>query len=292
MKYGIYYAYWAKEWGVDYKPFVTKVKKLGFDILEISCAGLKDLPEQEIHDLKAIADDNGIVMTGGYGPKPSESLCSADPAIVANGFAFWKDTFRVLEKLGVDTVGGGLYACWPADYSKPVDKSGDLVRSIENVAKLGDLGADFGMKTLGMEVLNRHEGYLLNTCKEAVAFCKAVDRPNVKVHLDTYHMLLEEDSLPDAIRTAGSRLGHVHVGENNRKVPGQGHVIDWHAVGRALKEVDYAGHVVMEPFVIHGGEVGQDIRIWRDLLDDTSETRLDADAAESVRFLRNVFENA
>ena len=154
------------------------------------------------------------------------------------------------------------------------------------------MAADYGIDTLGMEVLNRHEGYLINTCKEAVAYCKAVDRKNVKIHLDTYHMLLEEDSLPDAIRQAGARLGHFHVGENNRKLPGQGHIINWNELGAALREIHYHGNVVMEPFVIHGGQVGQDIRIWRDLLDDVSEERLDRDAAESVRFLRGAFEPA
>ncbi|MBQ9564196.1 MAG: sugar phosphate isomerase/epimerase [Synergistaceae bacterium] len=290
MKYGIYYAYWAKEWGADYKPYVEKVKRLGFDILEISCAGLKDMAESEIKALKATADACGITLTGGYGPRPSESLCSADPDVVANGFAFWRGTFRVLEQLGIDTVGGGLYAYWPADYTKPLDKAGDWGRAVENMAKLGDIAAEYGITTLGMETLNRHEGYLLNVCKEAVAFCKAVNRKNVKIHLDTYHMLLEEDNLPEAVRLAGPLLGHFHVGENNRRLPGQGHVIDWPALGEALRDIGYTGSVVMEPFVMSGGTVGQDIRVWRNLLDDVSEERLDRDAAESVRFLRNAFE--
>ena len=81
MKYGIYYAYWAKQWGVDYVPFVEKVKKCGFDVLEISCAGLKDVPAAEIARLKAAADDQGILLTGGYGPKASENIASADPAV-------------------------------------------------------------------------------------------------------------------------------------------------------------------------------------------------------------------
>ena len=290
MKYGIYYAYWEKTWGVDYNRFVDKVADLGFDILELSCAGLAEMPAQAVTDLKKHADDRGILLTGGYGPKHSEDLSNADPAVVKNGIDFWAKTFPVLEKLGITAVGGGLYGYWPADYTKPFDKAAELDRSIKNMRTVADMAASYGITTLGMEVLNRHEGYLLNSAKEAVAYCEAVDRPNVKVHLDTYHMLLEEDSFDEAIHTAGSRLGHVHVGENNRKLPGQGHIINWDEIGRALRDIGYDGNVVMEPFVIHGGEVGRDIRLWRDLFPGITEEKLDNDAAASVQFLRKVFE--
>jgi len=290
MKYGIYYAYWEKQWGVDYKKYISKVAGLGFDVLEISCAGIANLTDHQIAELNEEKEKAGICLTGGYGPKASESLASSDSAVVKNGFRFWKDTFAVLQKLGITSVGGGLYGCWPVDYSKPMDKARDLETSAKNMRKLGDMAADYGITVLGMEVLNRHEGYLLNTCKECVDYVDAVDRPNVKVMLDTYHMLLEEDDLPAAIRLAGRRLGHFHVGENNRRVPGQGRYQDWEGIGQALRDIDYTGNVVMEPFVIHGGEVGQDIRIWRDLLPDTSEEALDRDAAQSVQFLRKTFE--
>ena len=290
MKYGIYYAYWAKKWGVDYRPYVDKAADAGFDILEISCAGLKDMPAADIADLKAYADDHGIALTGGYGPKASENIASADPAIAENGIQFWKETFAVLEKLGITAVGGGLYGYWPVDYSKPIDKQGDLERAVRNMRRLSAMAADHGITVLGMEVLNRHEGYMLNTTKEAAAFVDAVGCPNVKIHLDTYHMLLEEDSFTEAIHTAGSRIGHVHVGENNRRLPGQGCLIPWKEIGQALKDVNYQGAIVTEPFVIDGGEVGHDIRVWRKLLDDTSEARLDRDAAESVKFMHSIFD--
>lgn len=290
MKYGIYYAYWERQWGADYLKYVEKVKRLGFDILEISCAGLKDVPEEEIRKLKACADEYQIELTGGYGPKPSEDIASPDPEVAANALRFWQDTFPVLKQLGIRLVGGGLYSYWPADYSGTVDKAGDLERSITNMRKLAALAAEYDI-TLGMEVLNRHEGYLINSAKECVDYVNAVGADNVKIMLDTYHMNMEEDDFAEAILTAGKKLGHFHVGENNRKLPGQGHMIPWEKIGQALKTVGYEGTVVMEPFVIHGGEVGRDIRIWRDLKADCSEEVLDREAAESVRYLRDVFEN-
>lgn len=165
MKYGIYYAYWERQWGADYLKYIRKVGKLGFDILEISCAGVKDLGAKEADRLKACAEEEGVLLTGGYGPKPDENIASADPAIVENAFRFWKDTFPVLERLGIRQVGGGLYACWPADYSGVPDKAGDLDRSIRNMKELSKMAAEYGIE-LDMEVLNRHEGYLINTAKE------------------------------------------------------------------------------------------------------------------------------
>ena len=289
MKYGIYYAYWEKQWGADYLKYIKKVAELGFDILEISCAGLKDMSEQQIEALCRCKDEYGIQLTGGYGPHASESIASQSDAVVNHALSFWEDTFRVLKRLNIHKVGGGLYSYWPADYSQAIDKTGDLARSIQGMKRLASIAAAYDI-TLCMEVLNRHEGYLINTAKECVDYVSAVGADNVKVMLDTYHMNMEEDSFREAILTAGNKLGHVHVGENNRKLPGQGQMIPWAEIGQALHTVGYSGDIVMEPFVIHGGQVGQDIRIWRDLKEDCSEAVLDKDAADSVQFLRSVFE--
>lgn len=101
MKFGIYYAYWAQKWGVDYHPYIDKVSALGYDVLEVSCAGLKDLSVEELKSLRIHAQDKNIILTGGYGPKPEQSLASLDPEVVKNGFRFWDDTFRALEVLGI-----------------------------------------------------------------------------------------------------------------------------------------------------------------------------------------------
>ena len=68
MKYGIYYAYWEQEWAADYKKYVEKVSKLGFDILEVGAAPLPDYTDQEISELRKCAQDNGVILTAGYGP--------------------------------------------------------------------------------------------------------------------------------------------------------------------------------------------------------------------------------
>ena len=95
-------------------------------------------------------------------------------------------------------------------------------------------------------------------------------------------MNIEEGSIGDAIRSVGGYLKNFHTGENNRVVPGKGH-LDWDEIFGALHDIDYQGRIVSEPFVQMGGEVGRDIKVWRDLVEDPSEELLD----EEARFLLN-----
>ena len=285
MKYGIYYAYWEQQWGGDYLKYIKKAANLGFDLLEISCAGLADMPKSKINELNAVCKDAHIGLTGGYGPRPEENIASPDPEIIKNTFNFWKWTFDVLAQLNIKSVGGGLYSYWPVDFEKPFNKEEDLKRSIDGMKKLGEIAGTYGI-TLNMEALNRFEGYLLNTAAEALAYVKAVGLDNVKVMLDTFHMNIEEDDIIDAIKCAGSYLGHFHIGEPNRKPPRSGSRMDWTSIGSALKTINYSGAVIMEPFVLQGGQVGKDIKIWRDL---GFEKDLDEEARLSVNFIRKTF---
>ena len=84
MKFGIYFAFWEKEWKVSYEKYIKKVAGLGFDILEISCAPLPGLSDEELYRLRDIAKDHGIILTAGYGPTADQNLSSPDPAIVKN----------------------------------------------------------------------------------------------------------------------------------------------------------------------------------------------------------------
>lgn len=289
MLYGIYYAYWEKEWGGDFIPYIRKVKKLGFDILEVACHNFSDTENEYLYQLKEAADAEGIILTGGYGNDSTHNISGADPMIVKAAFDKFEKTFQKMNIAGIKLLGGSLYSYWPVDYSLPLNKKEDMKRGIENVRILADMAAEYEI-ALGMEVLNRFEGYMLNTCEEAVDFVSKIDRPNVKVMLDTFHMNIEEDSFGDAIRMAGKYLGHLHLGEANRRPPFRGGRIPWDEIGEALHDIEYTGTVVMEPFVRMGGTVGKDIRMWHDLSDNCPDEKLDQDVAESVRFLREIWE--
>jgi len=288
MKIGIYYAYWEENWFADYSTYVKKAARLGYDVLEISCGGIARMSPKELLDLRDLAAEKAIILTAGYGPAPEENIASQDSAIVKNAFKFWEKMFASLEALDINIVGGGLYSYWPVDYSKPIDKIGDRKRSVSNMRLLADMAEAHGITTLGMESLNRFEGYLINTSHEACEYVDEVNRPNVKVMLDTFHMNIEENDIPGAILEAGGRLGHFHVGERNRRLPGQGD-LPWDKIAATLKAIGYNGFIVSEPFVKMGGRVGSDIKVWRNIIPDVSEKRIDDDAAASAAFLRGLF---
>ena len=127
------------------------------------------------------------------------------------------------------------------------------------------------------------EHFMMNTAAEGIAFCKQVDSPNCKLLLDTFHMNIEEDSLRDAILQSKGWLGHFHLGETNRRPPGEGR-IPWPEIFSALREIDYQGAVTMEPFLVPGGEVGRDVSLYRDLLGSADRDEL---VTRSVPFVRS-----
>lgn len=288
MKFGIYYPYWEKEWGGDAIGYIERVKSLGFDVLEVATADFADKPRDYFIEMRRTAEDNGILLTGGYGPSVENNIGAAEPDSVNHALEFYKRMFGQMELAGIRILGGALYSYWPVQFAGDLDKPGDFERSVVGMQRLADIAADHGI-VLNMEALNRFEGYLINTCQECVKYVDAVSKPNVKVMLDTFHMNIEEDSLTDAIIVAGSRLGHFHVGEANRKPPRPGRM-PWGDVGKALRNIGYNGYVVMEPFVVPDGGVGRDIHVWRSLFPEVSVDYLDKQAAASVEYLRKQFE--
>lgn len=286
MKHGIYYSYWEQEWSAKFGPYVEKVAKLGFDIIEVAAHHINEYSDAELAIIRHTARENNIILTAGIGPSKTKNLSSPDSAVRQAGRAFSEQTLTNVAKLDIKIIGGALHSYWPVDYSQPVDKQGDRARGVEGIHDIADFANDLGID-LCIEVLNRFENHVINTAAEGVAFVQDVGKPNVKVMLDTFHMNIEEDSLGDAIRTAGPLLGHFHTGESNRRVPGKGR-LPWHEIGLALREINYTGAVVMEPFVKTGGTIGSDIRVWRDLSEAADEAKMDEDAKNALAFSRFV----
>jgi len=258
-------------------------------VLEISCAALQNIyiKDEQLVDLKKCAEDNDLILTAGYGPTKQQNLCSSDPAVVKKAMDFFNSLMPRLRLMNIKILGGGLYSYWPLDMTMPMDKVADLDRAVKNMRILSKVAEDCDV-TLGMEVLNRYEGYMLNTCDEALKFIDAVSSDHVKVMLDTFHMNIEEDNMASAIRKAGSRLGHLHIGEQNRRVPGKGS-LPWNEIGQALRDINYQGAAVMEPFVLSGGTIGSEIKVWRDLVPNATEEILDKDVKGALEFVRHVF---
>jgi len=281
-KVGIYYAYWEHNWDADFVPYLSRVKRLGFDVLEINAGTLAGLSGSERKRLHAASAETGVPMSCCIGLPPSSDLASADPAVRRAGVAHLGRIADAMAGCGIDRLTGIIYSCWPATHegrheSKQQALDWSVAAMKEAIRKAEDLGL-----TYNVEVVNRFEQFLLNTAEEAVAYVQRVQSPNLKILLDTYHMNIEEDSFEAAITTAGTLLGHLHTGESNRKPPGRGH-IPWKEVGAALKKIGFNGWVVMEPFLLPGGEIGRDIRVNRELM---PQVDLDAEARRACAFTR------
>lgn len=244
------------------------------------------MSDNELDELKAVAKDLGIEISSNIGPAKKYDVASPDPETRKRGIAFLSDILRKMDRLDSRALVGVTYTYWPNDFTD-LDKPAIWQRGVKSVREFGKVAEDLGI-TVALEIVNRFETLVLNTAEEGVKFCEEVGMDSVKLLLDTFHMNIEEDNLPDAFRTAGKYLAHVHVGEGNRKLPGMGH-LPWEEMGKALNEIGFNGGVVMEPFMTMGGQVGKDIKVWRDLSNGADEATMDKNIKESLIFLRNAF---
>ena len=286
MRFGILYAYWTREWSGDYLYYAKKVKELGFDILEISAGDLLRMHDSEISVLRDLSKSLDLEISCNIGPPKQYDVASSDPAVRAAGIQFLTDIMKKMDLLDSRTLVGVMYTYWPNDFTD-LDKPALWSRGVESCQVMGKTAQALGIN-MCLEVVNRFETPVLNTAEEAVRFCHEVGNPNVQILLDTFHMNIEEDNQADAIRTAGTLLGHLHVGEGNRKLPGQGS-LPWGEIGQALRDIGYTGGIVMEPFVLQGGQVGKDIKVWRDLSGGADEKQLDRAAAAALETLKRNF---
>lgn len=283
-KIGIYYAYWTHEWDADFHPFIDKVASLGFDILEVNAGTVARMTSEERRALKQHADDRNISLTHCIGLPHEFDVASPDAGTRSRGIDYLSRMAQAVGEMGGGKIGGIVYSSWPMNMPKGEDdKRPYLDRSIASMKQVARVAEDNNV-CFNVEVVNRFEQFLLNTCAEALAYVKAVGSPNVKILLDTFHLNIEEDFVGEAIIRAGDSLGHLHIGENNRMPPGYGH-IPWTEIGAALRQIHYAGDVVMEPFLMPGGQVGADIKVYRDL---SVGLDMDEEARKALLFMRGV----
>ena len=150
---------------------------------------------------------------------------------------------------------------------------------VKNLSELATYAADKGA-VMGVEPLNRFETSFINLAEQAVELVEMVDSPAVKIMLDTFHMNVEEKKLGEAIGIAAPHLVHFHANENDRGIPGTGHV-PWDEVATALKKINYDGALVMESFTTLVKEIARAAAIWRRI-----EPTWEEIAAKGLRFLK------
>ena len=279
---GIHFGYWTQYWDVDQLPFVEKARKTGFDVLEVRAQKIARMSNAELDKLKGAAADAGLDLTYSIGMTEEMDMVSEDSSVRKNGVTLLQDLCRNMKYMDGRIMAGINYSSWPRKLLPGEDKRALTDRAIEGVREAVKAAEDCGV-IFCLEVVNRFEHFIMNTAAEGIAFAKRVDSPNCKILLDTFHMNIEEDSFRDSILESKGWLGHFHLGETNRRPPGFGRM-PWPEIFGALREIDYQGAVVMEPFLVPGGEVGRDISVYRDLL---ANDDLDDLVTRSVKFVRS-----
>jgi len=279
---GLNYAYWSPTWDCDPLPFVTRTRSCGFDILEINAQRVVRMTDKERDVLKTAATDAGLSYTYIGGVTPDTDLASEDPTVRKRGIKLLTEQAQAVSRTGGSLLSGVLYSSWsqrlPAGKDRKTLTDNSVGAMKEAVKAAEDCGVIFGL-----EVVNRLEHYMMNTAEQGVAFVERVASPCCKLLLDTFHMNIEEDNLREAIVKAGKWLAHFHVGETNRRPPGRGR-IPWPEVFMALREIEFQGPIVMEPFIIPDGDALREMPVYRDLLGDNDP---DKEASRSLRFLRS-----
>lgn len=279
MKIGVNFLLWASESGPEDLKLLEKAAELGFDGVEI----FVDEPDNILataQDLRRAGEDRGLEFACCSIVGPDRDLISEDPAIRQQAKDYIRAAVDVANAVGSKLFCGPLYSAVGKLVGRPrtEDEWKLAVEGIQEVAQ----HAEAGDVCLCIEPLNRFETYFINTAQDCVKFVNDVGSSHVKVHLDTFHMNIEEKDLPAAVRTAGGLLHHMHCSENDRGAPGSGHV-DWRGVFAALREVDYDGWLVIESFVLGNEAIAKAAAIWRDI-----EPSGDDLAQRGLAFLRQM----
>jgi D-psicose/D-tagatose/L-ribulose 3-epimerase len=230
-------------------PLFARIKAAGMDFCELL------VPEgDEIDPAVAgrAAEDAGLSLVLAARVNVDRDLASDKPAARAAGVAYLRYCVDVAVACGADMVGGPLFGT-PLVFAgrppRPFDagqRAERVARVVEGLKEGGAYAQQKGVR-LAVEPLNRFETDFCNTGRQACALVAQVDIPAVGIMLDTFHMNMEENDLPEAIRQAAPYLMHFQANENHRGFLGTGH-IGWPPICRALFEINYAGVITLEPF--------------------------------------------
>ncbi len=219
---------------------------------------------------RALAERHGIEIVCSLGlPAELDVLRRTQEAADYLGFAM-----EVARKAGAGCLSGVTYGTiGRTTKAPPTDAERDAIcRLVESAARRARA---LNMQ-LGLEPCNRYETHLLNTARQTAGIIERVGAENVFIHLDTYHMNIEEAGMAEGFADAGEHLGYVHLSESNRGVPGRG-TMDWRGIFEGLKSVGYDGAMTLESFVHLAPEIASGLAIWRPVADrpeDVIETGL------------------
>jgi D-psicose/D-tagatose/L-ribulose 3-epimerase len=262
MKFGINTWVWTSPLTTEkLKGLAPKIAEIGFDWIEVPLESLADLDFNQ--GAKIIRDANlEVSVCAAMGP--DRDLIHPEKDVRENGIGYLRACVDACEVLGATNLVGPLYSSVGRTWQQtPAERAKDLDLLVDNLSELAKYARDHGV-ILCVEPLNRFETSFINLAEQAIEVVDRVDSPACQIMLDTFHMNIEEKSLGDAIRAVGPRLKQLHSCENDRGTPGSGNVT-WDQVAQALKDIHYAGPVVIESFTPEVISIARAAAIWRQL---------------------------
>ncbi len=285
MKVGINLLLWTGHVTEAHVPLFKALKDTGFDGVEVPIFDPSDAPHYA--RLGAILDDLGLKRTVTTTiPDEAHSPISADSAARQSGFDHLARVVDCCEALGAEVLAGPWYQ--PLGIFSGVGATrGELERCAEVHRKVAPLAKAAGL-TCALEVLNRFECYMLNTCNQAIDYFDLLGEPGFGIHFDTFHANIEEKDSVAAVTAAwnSGHLRHVHISENDRGTPGRGQAKIRETI-RALKTLGYNDWLTIEAFSGALPELSAATRVWRPFFASEEEVY-----TEGYRYIRDCWEQA
>ena len=270
--FGIHSSIWTMRWTPDAAEHaVAQAVSHGFDFVEVA---LLDPPMVDAAHSRRLFDKAGIRAVCSLG-LPEACWPSRDPEA---GIAFLKVALDKAAAMGAEALTGVTFGgIGERSGLPPTEAELDLVaRCLSAAAKHArGLGIAFGI-----EPVNRYESHLINTGWQAVAMIERTGADNIFVHLDTYHMNIEEKGAANGILAARDHLRYIHLSESDRGVPGQG-TCDWDEIFATLSAIGFKGGLAMESFINMPPELAFGLSVWRPVAQSTEQV-----IGEGLPFLR------
>jgi D-psicose/D-tagatose/L-ribulose 3-epimerase len=271
-KFGVHALVWSGSWGAkecDYA--ISSTKEAGYDIIELPAFSPADM---DIAAIQKALETHEVEATCSLGLGFDNDINSADADSVARGEQTLNDALSMVRDIGGSYLGGVVFSALGPYLEMPSQKGRENSQAV--IGRLADRAKASGI-TVGLEFVNRYESNLLNTSAQTVEYIKEVGSDNLVVHLDSYHMNIEENNFRDPVFDAGDLLGYVHIGENHRGYLGQGH-INFPELFTALADADYDGVITFESFSskVVDPELSTILRIWRNMWENSMDLAVQA----------------
>lgn len=278
MKYGIHQLLFTESLTREDLQVMDLAKELGFDGIELTLFDPESFPVKEI---KERSRQLGLRVNTCIGLSNKHNLISPDPQIRHAGIRFMKTLVDLTQQIEAENLTGVNYAGWGYLTGKMrSQQEWDWgVEAFREVCQFAKQNTDVVLCT---EVVNRFESHFLNIAADAVRFIEDVGEPNARVQLDSFHMIREENSFSDAIKTCGAHLGYVHACESQRGIPGTG-LVPWEELFQALRTVGYDGWITIESFDPNLENIAKLCCIWRKFAASPQQL-----ASQGLAFLRDV----